>query len=192
MSLVRTLRTAPLGAVTTLARPETDEKVTLDSPAGTIFTDFVHHHPVVLVGDLPVEQAEAHMQRSHVKLVLVVDDADDFLGVLSFSDLSGERFQHLLGQGYTRHVISVKDVMVAREELSAVLFEDIADATIGCIVDTLKREHRQHCLVMDEQPKIRGIFSASDIARRLHVPVDISQAPTFADICHEVYQHAAR
>ncbi len=114
------------------------------------------------------------------------------LGATKTLALRGERYQQLIEQGMAHQDITVKDVMVTRDELHAVLFEDIGDATVGCIVDTLKREHRQHFLVMDEQPKIRGIFSASDLARRLHIPIDISQAPTFADICHEVYSHARR
>ena len=73
MKPVRTLHTAPVGNVTTLARPEIDEHLSLESPAQQIFTDFTHHHPIVIDGDLSVEQASALMQRSHVKLTLVVD-----------------------------------------------------------------------------------------------------------------------
>lgn len=189
MKPARTLHTAPVGNVKTLARPEIDERVSLESPAHQIFTDFTHHHPVVIDSDLSVEQAGALMQLSHVKLTLVVDAFDQFLGVLSFRDLEGERYQHLFGQGAAKEDITVKDVMIPSAELHAVLYEDIENASIGCIVDTLKLEHRQHFLVMDKQPKIRGLFSASDIARRLHVPIDISQAPTFADICHVMFSH---
>ena len=189
MNPVRTLHTAPVGNVKTLARPEIDEQLSLESPAQQIFTDFTHHHPIVIEGDLSVEQAGALMQRSHVKLTLVVDAHDQFLGVLSFSDLNGERYQHLFGQGTAKEDITVTDVMIPSAELHAVLYEDINNSSIGCVVDTLKQEHRQHFLVMDKQPKIRGVFSASDIARRLHVPIDISQAPTFADICHVIFEH---
>lgn len=189
MNPTRTLHTVPVGKVTTLARPEIDEQVSLQSPAQQIFTDFTHHHPIVIDGELSVEQAGALMQRSHVKLTLVVDAFDQLLGVLSFGDLNGERYQHLFGQGKAKEDITVKDVMIASAELHAVLYEDIDSSSIGCIVDTLKLEHRQHFLVIDKQPKIRGLFSASDIARRLHVPIDISKAPTFADICHVIFSH---
>lgn len=189
MNTARTLRTAPVGDIDTLAKPEIDEVVSLESPAYEIFTDFTHHHPIVIDSDLSVPQAEAFMQRAHVKLALVVDQRDRFLGMLSYGDLIGDRYQQLLGQGTAQEAISVKAVMVHRDELRAVAYEELAGATIGMVVDTLQKEHRQHFLVVDDQPKIRGIFSASDIARRLHVAIDIAKAPTFADICHVMFGH---
>ncbi len=189
MNQLRSLHTMPVGTVEMLAMPETDEVVSLDSPASEIFTDFAHSRPIVIEDYLTVTEARAFMRRAHVKLTLVVDNNNRFLGVLSYADLTGERFQQLIGRGIAQQDINVKDVMIHREELRAVAFEDLADASIGNVVQTLKQEHRQHFLVTDGQPKIRGIFSASDIARRLHIPVDVSQAPTFADICHVMSEH---
>ena len=190
MTQIRTLHTKPLGDAAVLATPEVDEAMTLQSRAYEIFTDFTHYHPVTIDSDLSVTEAEALMQRAHVKLTLVINQAGSFSGVLSYGDLGGSRYQQLIGQGTAKEDIFVRDVMVHPVDLKAIAFEDLASASVEDVVATLQKEHRQHFLVLDQQAKIRGIFSASDIARRLHIPIDITQAPTFADICHAVYGHS--
>lgn len=45
----------------------------------------------------------------------------------------------------------------------------------------------QHCLVTDpENKQIRGVISARDISRRLHIPVDIESPQTFVNIFEAV------
>jgi hypothetical protein len=50
-------------------------------------------------------------------------------------------------------------------------------------VKALKQKGAQHCLVVDsEQNQIRGLISASGIASRLHIPLQIELPTTFVDI----------
>lgn len=186
---VRKLPTNPIGNIDRLALPEVDEAATLESSAMEIFTDFSHHRPNVIESSLSRSRAIEFMQRAHIKVALVVDPSNRFLGVLSASDLRGERMQQLRGKGVSDDSIFIRDLMSHREELRAIDFDDVASASIGDIVETLRQEHREHILVIDAGPKIRGLFSAQDIARRLHIPLDITKAPTFADICHVVFSH---
>lgn len=130
------------------------------------------------------------MIRAHVKLKLVLDAQDQLLGVVSFRDLRGERYQHLIGQGTARSAIKVRDVMTPRAELRALAYAELTDARVGDVVETLRSEHCQHFVVIDEELEaVRGLLSASDLARRLHVPIEITHAPTFAEICHAVNEH---
>ena len=88
--------------------------------------------------------------------------------------------------------ISVADVMTPIGELRAIAYQDLELACIGDVVETLQSEHRQHFLVTEGNADvIRGIFSASDIARRLHIAVDITKAPSFSEICHAIVSHTA-
>lgn len=179
-----------------LITPETAADISLDSPAVTLFTDFCAQRPLVIESGISVIEAESFMKRAHVKLKLVVDGNNQFLGTLSFADLQGERAQRLMGLGTPRPEISVKEVMTPADTLRAINYADLSNATVGDIMETLKQEQCQHFLVVEpEDHKIRGIFSASDLARRLHIPIDIARAPTFFDVCHVVYQrtqHDAR
>lgn len=187
----RQLTTCAVDPLDNLLTPDEAATVTLRSPALEVFTDFQHYRPLVIDRGVSVADAEEIMKRTHVRLKLVVDEFDKFIGTLSYHDLIGPRFQHLIGEAKRKQDITVADVMTPSSELRAIAYADLELATIGDIVETLRREHRQHFLVTDVHAHgIRGIFSASDIARRLHVAVDISQAPSFAEICHAIISHA--
>ncbi|MEQ8691359.1 MAG: CBS domain-containing protein [Pseudomonadales bacterium] len=190
MSTPRVLPTKSVGTITRVASPERDQNTSLESPALEVFTDFRQYQPLLIDADVSVEEVERHMIRAHVKLKLVLDAQDQLLGVVSFRDLRGERYQHLIGQGTARSAIKVRDVMTPRAELRALAYAELTDARVGDVVETLRSEHCQHFVVIDEELEaVRGLLSASDLARRLHVPIEITHAPTFAEICHAVNEH---
>ncbi|MEQ9451269.1 MAG: CBS domain-containing protein [Pseudomonadales bacterium] len=190
MSTPRVLPTKSVGTITRVASPERDQNTSLESPALEVFTDFRQHQPLLIDADVSVEEVERHMIRAHVKLKLVLDAQDQLLGVVSFRDLRGERYQHLIGQGTAPSAIKVRDVMTPRAELRALAYAELTDARVGDVVETLRSEHCQHFVVIDEELEaVRGLLSASDLARRLHVPIEITHAPTFAEICHAVNEH---
>jgi hypothetical protein len=60
----------------------------------------------------------------------------------------------------------------------------LQQGTIGDLLKTLRHEGSMHMLVVDpESQEICGIISASEIARRLQVPVEINlQASSFRDL----------
>ena len=73
------------------------------------------------------------------------------------------------------------------DSVVAMRIEDVRAAKVGHIVASLKEAGRHHELVAEKLPdgktSIRGIFSASQIARQLGVPLQISElARTFAEI----------
>lgn len=190
MTTPRVLPTRSVATITRVATPERDQITSLESPALEVFTDFRKHQPQLIDADLSVDAVEQHMIRAHVKLKLVVDRQERVVGVVSFRDLRGERFQHLLGRNTAPDDIKVRDVMVPTEELRALAYTELASARVVDVVETLRSEHCQHFIVVDDElGVIRGVLSASDLARRLHVPIQISHAPTFAEICHAVNEH---
>ena len=70
--------------------------------------------------------------------------------------------------------------MRSKNDLSALDYNQLANATIGDVISALKNSGQQHCLVVDkESNKIRGIFSASDISRMLQLPIDIQEKSSF-------------
>jgi CBS domain-containing protein len=79
-------------------------------------------------------------------------------------------------------LLTVADVMLPAAEVIAL--EDAAVARVGHVVETLRRAGRQHVLVVDAERKLRGIFSLSQVARQLGVPLAATGevARTFAEI----------
>jgi CBS domain containing-hemolysin-like protein len=175
------LKTWEINTVNHLITPEENYDLTLDSPALDIFTDFKKTEPLVIEQTLDLVSAEDLMKKTHVKLKLVLDHGN-FVGTLAYGDLIGEKAMSRANH-VRRSEILVSEVMTPRSCLRAIEFADVKRAKIRDIVETLQNEGKQHFLVVDgDEHYIRGIFSASDIARRLHVPISIDRVSTFIDI----------
>jgi CBS domain containing-hemolysin-like protein len=166
-----------------LVHPEEFDDITLNSSALSIFTDFKEHQPIVIDGDTPAVQTEFLMRKAHVRLKLVVDKEGEMIGTISLNDLDEQHFIQHLGKGMLREDIQVKDLMIPRTHIKALDYRDLLRSTIDDVIHSLQQNHQRHCLVLDsEHHHIRGIISASDIARRLHMPLVIEKRPTFVDI----------
>ena len=77
--------------------------------------------------------------------------------------------------------------MTPAEDIVALRLEDVRSAKVGHIVASLKQAGRHHELVAETLPggeiRIRGMFSVSQIARQLGMPLQITElARTFAEI----------
>ncbi len=168
-----------------LVHPEEFDEAKLESPALSIFTDFKVHQPVEIEGDTPAVQAEFLMRKAHVHLQLVVDKSDELIGLVSHDDLSDGNLISQHAKGHSREDLLVKHLMTPREHIKALSYRQLQNCTIGDVVHTLQKQRQQHCLVLDQElHHIRGIVSAGDIARRLHIALHIENVPTFVDIFH--------
>ena len=161
-----------IGTVDDFVWPEEVTGISIESPAMLFFTDFEK----VTRADL----ARSLMLREHVKLKLVVDSDDKFLGVVSLDDISEQHITAKLSKTITRDSITVADLMVPKREIKGLDFSEVENVDIGTVVHHLKDIGQQHCLVLDKSlNKIRGIFSASDISRRLGLPINVQDHSNF-------------
>lgn len=184
---MKALELHPVEAVDHLIYPEEVAEVDKDSSALLIFTDFKLHQPFVIEASTPLDEADKLMLRAHVKLNIVVNKSGEFRGLVSHMDLSSQNIMSMISQGHRRESLTVEDLMTPRRDLAALDYHDLERASIGHIVHTLQENGVQHCLVVDhKEHTIRGLVSASDIARRLHLEVNIQRTPTFVDIFHAV------
>ena len=185
---MKTLQMYSLERIDHLLQPYEVEQVTVDSPAMLIFTDFEKSQPLMIDAETGAAEAEQEMRKAHVKLKFVVDKSLEMIGVVSFHDLSSEAVIKIVAGGVSRDEILVTDLMRPRSTLRSIDFADLEQATVGDVIHTLQENGEQHCLVTDkEHHHIRGLISASDIARRLHLSVIIEQTPTFASIFENLH-----
>ncbi len=172
------LKTVALTDYQSVVESEDVERFDLDSPARLVVTDFLYHKPLVLNPDVGVDEAIAAMRRSHVRSVLIANG--EFRGIVTVADLESRKVLSLAtSSGQSRSDLAISDLMIPKAKLKGVPIGVIETATIGSLLQTLKNEGQQHMLVVDpENQRIRGIISASDIARRLHVSVEINHRAT--------------
>lgn len=174
-----------------LAWPETYQGIPLASPAMAVFTDFKKSKPLVIKADAPASDVEKRMLEERVRLKIVIDKTNKFVGVISLDDLNGQEVIKRIASGFERSELSVSHFMRSKEQLKVILLSELENATVGDVVEMLKTNGLQHCLVVDDSAhQIRGIVSASDLARGLGIAMNLSVSPTFFDIFNEMYSEA--
>jgi CBS domain-containing protein len=176
-----------LGAGAGFRRPTQAEaaRVTPDSPALHVMTDLARVSPATIRPQAPLAGANQFMITRGVRLLLVVDERDVILGLITATDLLGERpMQVAAERGLRRDELSVADVMTPAAQIEVVALADVEASRVGHVLETLRRLGRQHALVVDRQNTVCGIFSISQIARQLGLtlPSGGSVARTFSEI----------
>lgn len=166
-------------------------RVTLDDPAVDVMTDLKRITAVTVDADVSIEAARQRMINRGVRMLLVVGDDERVLGLITATDILGEKpMQFIQTRGGTHDEILVHHIMTPRENLEALRMSDVLLAKVGNIVATLKASGRQHALVIDddgEEQAVRGIFSLSQISKQLNTVIQTTRiARTFAEIESEL------
>jgi CBS domain-containing protein len=164
------------------------DKVTLDDPAPEVFTDFQRVTAVIILAGDTLNEAHHRMIQRGVRLLLVVDQDRRVVGVITANDILGEKpLQATVQRGIRREELLVRDIMTPQEQLEVLQMQDVRVAKVGHIVATLRKSGRQHALVIDSDASgkvsVRGVFSATQIARQLGIAIQTSEvATTFSEI----------
>ena len=164
------------------------ETVTLDDPAVQVMTDFESVTAIIILPGDTVDEAHSRMIQRGVRLLLVVDQNRNVLGLITATDILGEKpVQVAVQRGSRRGEIQVRDVMTPQERLEVLGLDQVRRAKVGHVVATLQKAGRQHAVVVEHHanrpPAVRGLFSATQIARQLGVTIQTSEvARTFSEI----------
>lgn len=190
-----------LGAGAGFRRPTQPpvERVTPESRALDVMTDFLRASPATIRPQAPIEGANHFMISRGVRLLLVVDEGDTVLGVVTATDVLGEKSMRVaIERGIKRQELTVRDIMTPASQVEVLTLDDIEGARVGHVMETLSKVGRQHALVVDFEvvaPKnlidapirrtmVRGVFSISQLARQLGVSLQNTGevARTFSEI----------
>jgi CBS domain containing-hemolysin-like protein len=181
------LRRLRSGARLRAATPHSGERLTLDSRALSVMTDFAIVPAATIEPDASVEDANRSMIRRGVRSLIVIDHAHGVLGIITATDVLGERpMQVALERNLKRHEVAVREVMTPLERIEALPIDALIDAKIGHVAATLAKAGRQHALVVESGAagdSVRGIFSLTQIAADLGIAIESTAvAGTFAEV----------
>jgi CBS-domain-containing membrane protein len=180
-----------LGPGAAILRPEpvAAAPVTLESPALQVMTDLRRVSAATIGPGSLADGANEYMIFRRVRLLLVVDEKEAVVGLITATDILGERPMLVAAERGLRHSeITVADIMTPARKVEVLALADVEGARVGHIVETLRRVGRQHALVVENAGDgsgklVRGIFSLSQIARQLGISLQTSEvARTFAEI----------
>jgi CBS domain-containing protein len=189
-----------LGVDASFRRPTQAQasRVEVESPALQVMTDLARISPATIRPQAPLAGANQFMITRGVRLLLVVDDSETVVGVITATDILGERPMVVAtGRGLRRDELTVADVMTPAEQVQVVALADVEGARVGHVLEMLRRTGRQHALVVDfdslpptplappaKRTMVRGIFSISQIAHQLGIALQTGGevARTFSEI----------
>ena len=191
------LAASTLGSGITFHKPQAPRlsKVTANDPAMDVMTDLKNIAAITIMTSESIDNANEKMKTKQVRMLLVVDVHDLIVGLITSSDILGEKpMKYIQMNGGTHKDIRVEDVMTSYSDIETLDIKEVAHAKVGDIVETLKHDGKQHALVVDNQGQgnsktVRGIFSVSQIARYLGVDIETHEvANTLAEIAHVISQ----
>ena len=184
-----TLHPLPLSAGYFEPNQELPAQVKARSPAILVMTDLRQQVAFTIEPNVSIAWALDRMKTVGVRLLLVTNSDKEVLGLITSTDIQGEKPLQLHKALNLRHEeIMVRDIMTPRDELEVLFIEDVLRASVGNIVATLRGVGRRHALVLDTnprsgQPAIRGIFSVSQISKQLGELIETTEvANTFAEV----------
>ena len=161
--------------------------LSLDSNALECVMDFSRVTPLVVTPNLSPSEAAELMAKTHTALEVVVDERDNFIGVVSFNDLQSQEVMKKVANGYSREELTISDFMKPKNKLKAFDTVELANATVADIVARLKGSGQAYCLVIDRAyHQIQGIISVADIEARLQQAIDIGNEAIFSTLCREL------
>lgn len=183
------LPTHPFSGSARLCEPDpTALQYTMESPAIRVMTDLTQVAAAVTEPQASMEAAHAAMQQRGVRMLLALDGAGQLAGLITATDILGEKPMNVVRERRIRHSeIQVADVMTPVSRLDAFDWKAVQSARVGSVVARLQLARRQHALVTQTagngQVLVRGIFSLSQIARQLGIPLLLPEAASsFAEI----------
>lgn len=169
--------------------PSAAEPVTLASPALAVMTDLTLVRAATVRPEESLLMAREHMIHQGVRLLFVVSEMPCVDGLITTTDLDGERpMQVIAHRGVHYDDLVVADVMSPLASLDAVGMEALRHASVAKVIATIRHLGRRHMLVVDhgqdgQTPVLRGVISQTQIERQLGRPIDvIEQAHNFAEI----------
>lgn len=163
-------------------------RVTLEDAATEVMTDFRRVRAITVPATMSMDYACERMRANHVHLLLVTDERNAMLGLITSTDIESERpLIQMALLGVRREQLSVADVMTPRERIEVMKMEDVERACVGHVVATLKAVGRQHAMVIARDgygaPIVRGLFAVSQLNRQLgesFAPTEIARS--FAEV----------
>jgi hypothetical protein len=167
----------PIGAG--YARPEQDFPggLTPNSPALAAMTDLRRTTALTVERSNTLAATRERKKKLGVRMLLVTGATGAVMGVITVTDLDSGRPEKIAAKtGEQADELLVQDIMTLRGRIEVLHLQDIANASVGQVLNSLRRAGRRHALVLDsggaaEAQQICGIFSLTRLCGQIGLDI---------------------
>lgn len=155
------------------AQPKAKGMVTPESAGLDVMTDLAQVRAATIDPTTTLDRAEQVMIQQGVRSLFVVSNFPCVEGLITASDLVGDKPLRLVNQRQIRRQdLCVADVMTPLSDLDALDYGELKSATVAQVIATFKRTGHSHLLVVQAATgqgpaRIRGVLSVTQLERQL-------------------------
>jgi len=189
MSNFKELRTQDVSnGVLSHVYSETQPLIDLTSPALEMVNNFTQKDPLRAHFDTSIIDALYQTSSQHTDFILVVDDNQKLIGLVSSADLQSAKIMMLAQRlNVNRADVSLRYVMTPISHLTGVSMQSLSYACIGDALQTMEHNGAMFLLVTTANNEICGLISAREITKTFSIPLHISPiAHTFSEVLEQV------
>jgi CBS-domain-containing membrane protein len=176
----------PVGAG--YARPEQayPDGLGIDSPAAQAMTDLRTVTALTVERTNTLAATRERMRKLGVRMLLVTGATGAVMGVVTVTDLDSGRPEKIAAKtGEKPEELYVQDIMTLRGRIEVLRLEDVNQASVGQVLNSLRHAGRRHALVLDpdnggDTGEICGIFSLTRLCGQ--IGLDIQPGAAMKDI----------
>ena len=169
--------TMPVGAG--YARPEQQFPggLSIDSPALQAMTDLRKVTALTVERTNTLAATRERMAKLGVRMLLVTGATVAVMGVITVTDLDSGRPEKIAAKtGEQPQELLVQDIMTLRGRIEVLRLEDVANASVGQVLNSLRHAGRRHALVLDDHgsqqtTEICGIFSLTRLCGQIGLDI---------------------
>ncbi len=173
---------------------ELPEVAHMEDFAHAVMVDFKGSRALTINKDKSIDEAHNEMTVTGVHLLLVTDQEQKVIGVISSEDILGNKPVRISQErGISRKEILVGMMMTRQDKVIALEMEDLRIARVAHVVATLKSRRQHYALAIETHPEthesvITGLFSLAQISRQLGINVldDELYAKTLSDLQRKI------
>lgn len=174
-------------------RPTPPEVIHLEDPALDALVDFKIMFPVTVSPRTSISAALIDMKVGGVHLLLVTDEKEKVVGLISSEDILGEKPVKIIQERrLSRNDIEVAAIMTPQQKIIAFDRYELRYAKVGDIIETLHKYQQHYALVVEvntetQQQTVCGLFSSHRLSKQLgqDITSDISSAHSLAELQHK-------
>ncbi|HPE81629.1 MAG: hypothetical protein R3E46_16975 [Sedimenticolaceae bacterium] len=169
--------TMPVGAG--YARPEQQFPggLSIDSPALQAMTDLRKVTALTVERTNTLAATRERMAKLGVRMLLVTGATGAVMGIITVTDLDSGRPEKIAAKtGEQPQELLVQDIMTLRGRIEVLRLEDVANANVGQVLNSLRSAGRRHALVLDDHgsqqtAEICGIFSLTRLCGQIGLAI---------------------